>query len=111
MKDLFDYLDGEDERCGFVLHDGTIVELENIHPEPTEGFEIDPEDILRYINQIEAIWHTHPGAGSVLSGEDKLCMEIWPHLKHIVVGVDGMSVYIVEQGVVLNEDYIPREAS
>lgn len=108
MKTLFDYYDGDEERCGFILDDGSIVELKNVHPEPTNGFEIDGEDILRYISRLESIWHTHPGAGSVLSGEDKLCMEMWPQATHIIVGADGISTYKVSNGAVLSEDFLPR---
>ena len=107
MKDLFEYYEGEKERCGFVI-DGAIFELPNIHPEPTEGFEIDAGEILRYIDQIEAIWHTHPGSSSVLSGADKDYMEMWPKVSHFVVGEDGITEYKVENGVVVNANHIPR---
>lgn len=107
MKDLFDYYSGEEERCGFVI-DGAIFELPNVHPEPKMGFEIDPRDIIRYVTQIDAIWHTHPGSSSVLSGEDKRYMKMWPDVFHWVIGEDGMSKYKVEDGVVINADHIPR---
>jgi proteasome lid subunit RPN8/RPN11 len=110
MQNLFDlYEDSfEEERCGFILKDGDLIELRNSHPEPTIGFEIDPKDTLAYIDQLAAIWHTHPQEPSVLSGEDKSCMEQWPDLKHYIVGEDGVRVYVVKDGVVLNEDYFPR---
>ena len=107
MQALFNYYEGEEERCGVVVN-GEIIELVNIHPEPKEGFEIDPSDILRYITDMEAVWHTHPGASSVLSGVDKSYMEMWPDVKHFVVGEDGITEYKVENGVVLNADYTSR---
>ena len=108
MKSLFEFYEGDEERCGFILDDGQVLELKNIHPEPQKGFEIDAEEILRYISRIAAIWHTHPGSTSVLSGEDKLCMEMWPQVKHMIVGKDGITTYRVVNGAVLNEDYLPR---
>lgn len=107
MKDLFDYYEGDEERCGFVIEDA-IFELPNVHPEPKEGFEIDPAEIVRYSDQIEAIWHTHPNGSSVLSGADKSYMLMWPHVSHFVVGEDGISEYKVEDGTVLNANYTPR---
>ena len=107
MKDLFDYYEGENERCGFVI-DGAIFELENKHSEPKEGFEIDAEEILRYIDQIEAIWHTHPDAPSVLSGADKSYMIMWPEISHYIVGEEGITEYRVEDGAVINANHTPR---
>ena len=107
MRDLFNYYEGETERCGFIV-DGEIIELDNIHPEPLNGFQIDDEDILRYINDIEAIWHTHPNSTSVLSGEDKQYITWWPNVSHYIVGADGISEYKVENGVVLNANHTSR---
>lgn len=110
MLNLFDLYIPEmkEEQCGFILKDGTIVELKNIYGEPTEGFEIDPKDTLRYIDDLVGIWHSHPDSHSVLSGEDKQCMEQWPDLKHYIIGNDGIRVYVVKDGVVLNENHITR---
>lgn len=108
MKDLFEFYGGDEERCGFILSDGEVIELKNVHVEPTSGFEIDPEDILRYIDRIDSIWHTHPNSPSVLSGEDKLCMEAWPQVTHKIVGDDGITTYKVINGAVLNENHLPR---
>lgn len=110
MENLFNLYEEsfEEERCGFILKDGNVIELKNIHAEPTVGFEIDPKDILAYIDQLDAIWHTHPQDSSVLSGEDKSCMQQWPDLKHYIIGDDGVRLYMVRDGVVLNENHIPR---
>lgn len=106
-SDLFEFYSDEGaERCGFVLKDDSIVELENIHPEPQLGFEIDSVEILRYIDDLKIIWHTHPGSTSTLSGEDKNYMEMWPDVEHVIIGSDGLKVYKVQNGVVLNENYL-----
>lgn len=107
MLDFYKEEDKE-ERCGFILNDGTILEVQNIHPEPESGFEIDPQETLRYINELAGVWHTHPKAPSVLSGDDKLYMEQWPQLSHYVIGNDGMREYRIEDGVLVNANYVPR---
>ena len=110
MKSLFRFYSETDpeEVCGFVLENKRSVQVKNVHPEPTQGFEIDPEDIMSYIDRIKGIWHTHPQATSVLSGEDKQCIEQWPDVAHYIVGEDGIRKYVVENGVVVDADYIPR---
>lgn len=110
MKDLFNYYSEEDseERCGLVLISGEILELKNIHPEPSLGFEIDPEAIISYLAEMKATWHTHPKANSILSGEDHLCFSTWPDLDHYIIGKDGVRMYTVEEGAVIDADYLPR---
>ena len=109
MKSLFKYYKESDidERCGFVLGRKTV-EVDNQHPDKTNGFQIDPKDTLRYIDDITGIWHTHPGSAAVLSGEDKLCMEQWPDVAHYIIGSDGVRKYVVKDGVVVNANYVPR---
>jgi proteasome lid subunit RPN8/RPN11 len=55
------------EVCGFILKDGTVIEIPNSAIEPHNSFAMS----RRHLNErvpnpqlIEAIWHTHPG-GSV----------------------------------------------
>ena len=110
MKDLFEYyVEGEtEERCGFALNDGQVIELSNIAEDKAAGFEIDPRDTLRYIDDMSGIWHTHPNKTSVLSGQDKQCFEQWPDVDHFVIGNDGIRKYRVMEGVVVNANHIPR---
>ena len=49
------------ERVGFILEDGELVEVENVCPEPEEGFEVRGEDLVEYAERAVASWHTHPG--------------------------------------------------
>ena len=110
MKKLFEqyHSESQEEACGFILDHLYIIRLKNIHPEPTEGFEIDPQDTLRYMDRITGVWHTHPNSTSVLSGEDKACIEMWPDWDHYVVGEDGCRHYRVKDGAVIDVDYLPR---
>ena len=110
MRSLFRFYDENEveEMCGFILDKRRCVQLKNVHPEPTEGFEIDPEDTLRYLDRIKGIWHTHPNEPAVLSGHDKLCMEMWPDIPHYIIGSDGIRKYVVKDGAVVNANYTPR---
>lgn len=107
MKNLFKYYSDEklEERCGLILKDDTIVELENIHPNPEQGFEIDSSEVLRYLEQMKATWHTHPNQSSILSGEDHLCFSHWADLQHHIIGKDGISTYEVQNGAVLDANH------
>lgn len=50
----------EVETCGFVLRDGTVVQVPNYSPEPADHFVIDPEDYAAYEELgIAGIWHSH----------------------------------------------------
>jgi proteasome lid subunit RPN8/RPN11 len=102
LKELSSRLADGPERAGFVLADGTIVEHENTHPEPEQGF-LAGEDIFDSIDKdIVATWHTHPGATANLSTEDWNCFLMWPDQRHFIVGTDGVREYRIESGVVLN---------
>jgi proteasome lid subunit RPN8/RPN11 len=51
------------EACGFILHDGTIVEIRNNFHDPMRGFLMDRDQLIEKIPNPEvvyAIWHTHP---------------------------------------------------
>lgn len=113
MKNLFDYYEAEatEERCGLILKGDIIKEFPNIHPEPTKGFEIDPQEIMDHLDEMIGTWHTHPQQTSVFSGEDHICFTQWPSLTHYVIGSDGIRVYKITEGAVLDAGYIPRLVS
>lgn len=52
------------EACGFILEDGTIIEMENISHTPTRSFKMDRNELAEKLYNkaefITAIWHTHP---------------------------------------------------
>lgn len=89
------------ERCGLII-DGQVVETENIHPEPTTGFEIDPIDIIENLDHIEGTWHTHLNSTSTLSGDDYQCFIQWPDLRHYILSDQGVTQYEVREGAVIN---------
>jgi proteasome lid subunit RPN8/RPN11 len=98
------FWDPEDtkERCGFILKGNRMCEVQNTHPQPEHGFEIDPEAIIRHEDQIKATWHTHPNSDACLSEADYICFLNWPHLEHYIIGKDGVRRYVVVDGIVMN---------
>lgn len=100
LKDtLLEMYQGETERCGIILRSGEVVELDNIHSEPTEGFRLRGQDILRLEDpSTVGTWHTHPGQGSNLSQNDFNAFNAWPRLVHYIIGNDGITKYQVVQG-------------
>ncbi len=98
-----DLLNSPKERVGFVLDDSTIIEVENICADPEEGFEVRGEDLLRYIDDAVATWHTHPGETSNLSYGDHHSFLNYPDLLHHIIGTDGVTTYAVRNGKVIRE--------
>src|SRR3546814_11024753 len=76
------------ERCGFVLRDGTVVEITNVHDEPERGFRMAPARVLEYVDNPDLVgtWHTHPGGDPNLSQEDYAGFLHWPALEPLIVG-------------------------
>jgi proteasome lid subunit RPN8/RPN11 len=94
--------EGEElERCGFVLTDGEVVEVNNTHPEPEKGFVIPAASFRKYEDRIVATWHTHPKANANLSQEDYKGFSQWPQLRHYIIGVDGVRAFEVTDGLVV----------
>lgn len=106
-QDLIDHLKTKyeatgPERVGFIV-DGKVVEVENDHPLSSNFFEISIESQEAYLAKASAVWHTQPGKTSQLSYEDYLGFLNFPELKHIVIGLDGLRIYKVEDGQVLKD--------
>lgn len=101
ISDLLPLYEGPHERCGFILKTGEIVEVPNICSEPTGGFDMRGADILQFAPIAAATWHTHPGEDSNLSAGDYLTFLNWPELDHYIIGNDGVTKFVVEDGDVL----------
>lgn len=105
MQELIDKYDADgEERCGFLLQDGSIVEVKNMSTEPKDSYVIDVAEILKYEDRIKATWHTHPGLTSNLSGEDYKGFLNYPEYLHYIVGEDGVSCFSVQSGVIVRND-------
>lgn len=94
------------EICGVVRADGTVIFIANVHPNPVEGFVMEPKAFLEEVEAgAIATWHTHPASDPNLSQEDMAGFLAWPKLKHFIIGIrDGephAAEYKVENGVVI----------
>src|ERR1041384_5952908 len=100
-KRLAPYLDPNDtlERRGLILTRGRVIECQNIAEDPERGFEIPPDDLVKYEKELTGTWHTHPGESSGLSLKDTYGFLAWPKLRHFIIGTDGVSEYRVEDGI------------
>ena len=83
------------EKCGFILKDGTVINLENKHPHPNLGFLIPDSDIDQYKDDIAAIWHSHPSNDVNLSVEDYAAFLRYPDYDHHIYGLNHMAAYYV----------------
>jgi proteasome lid subunit RPN8/RPN11 len=48
-----------EETCGFVLADGSVIDVPNVAADRTELFVISPADYAQHEEQIVGIWHSH----------------------------------------------------
>lgn len=80
------------ERVGFLL-EGSLVEVKNTSPIPTEGASVSAEDVIKYCDTAIAAWHTHPGALANLSDEDYPAFKAWRNIPHLIIGSDGVRCF------------------
>lgn len=90
------------ERGGWILRDGTIVEVANASPTPNDGFAMSVDDAIAHCDEAAATFHTHPGQTANLSKEDWETFIQWPGHTHIIVGTDGVRYYNVKGAAVVN---------
>lgn len=93
------------ERCGFILKDGTIIEVENKHPTPSISFSIETESFETYADQIAIVWHTHPTSLVNLSVADYQAFLSKPQYLHMIIGRTQYAVFQVEADVVLIREF------
>jgi proteasome lid subunit RPN8/RPN11 len=61
------------ELCGFIMMDGSVVEIPNAATDPTKNFRMARWHLVARVpdpKQIFAIWHTHPNGNSTPSLND-----------------------------------------
>jgi proteasome lid subunit RPN8/RPN11 len=97
--------DDTEERCGLILKDGTIVEIDNVAEDRTNSYRMKAEDVVFFLPNTVATWHTHPDTDPNLSGEDYAGFLAWPDLRHHIIGRRNGAVvtttYEVEDGLVI----------
>lgn len=94
-------LDDKVERHGLILN-GEVIELKNTSGSPEDSCAVNSDDLFLYL-EATATWHSHPDETSNLSGADMQTFLAWPNLDHYIIGVDGITRYYVEDGILLNE--------
>jgi proteasome lid subunit RPN8/RPN11 len=96
------------ERCGLVLADGSILDVENKHPRPEVGVLFPARELVDHEHELAATWHTHPSTPSRLSQEDYIGFLQWPHIKHYIIANDGVRCYRIEDGLIVEDCYAAR---
>lgn len=105
MQQLREYYSDEGpERCGFILRDNSIVEVENLALNNNDGFEMSGKDILSYMYEAIGSWHTHPGSPSNLSMGDYDGFFNFKGMDHYIVGIDGIRRYYFKDDMLLCEE-------
>lgn len=92
------------ERCGVILMDGTIVNADNLHPEPERGFILPAKLLVENEDDLYGTWHTHPHDTANLSQTDYAGFAQWPRLRHFIIGVDGVRCFKLEDGLIVEVD-------
>lgn len=92
------------ERVGFILKSGEVVEVHNDSSSPIEGFSVSAESLLQYDGQVAATWHTHPGVSANLSAADYESFMNYPEWDHYIAGIDGIRRYFLEGGCLLQSE-------
>lgn len=82
------------EVCGFIMFDGSIIEIRNVAENPYDTFAMDLGQIGRKVDieQIAAMWHTHPGGDIRPSKADMKAIRLceWDYL---IVTADAVALY------------------
>lgn len=98
MQNLEQFLttDGP-ERCGVILDTGEVLEIPNVHPDPSDAFAM-PVEVLTASNVV-ATWHTHPRSGPNLSVADYFAFTSQPRLRHYIVSASGTWSFGMVSGI------------
>jgi proteasome lid subunit RPN8/RPN11 len=82
------------EVCGFVMSDGSIIEINNVHENPCDYFSMDLRQIRRKVDvrKIAAMWHTHPN-GDVRPSEADLQAIRLCEWGYLIVTADEVALY------------------
>lgn len=81
------------EQCGLV-YGKAVVWITNRHPNPTEHFEMDDEELLdcyREFGHPDGVWHSHPNGNPTPSNAD--VMGAIPGVPYYIVAKDRVHIY------------------
>jgi proteasome lid subunit RPN8/RPN11 len=86
------------EVCGFIMRDGSIIEIRNVAENPYDTFTMDLRQIERNVDveKIAAIWHTHPGGDIRPSKADLTAIRLceWDY---VIVTADEVALYETQE--------------
>jgi proteasome lid subunit RPN8/RPN11 len=86
------------EVCGFIMRDGSIIEIRNVAENPYDTFAMDLRQIRRRVDvtKIAAIWHTHPGGDIRPSQADMTAIRLceWDY---VIVTLDEVALYEAQE--------------
>ncbi len=104
---FWDHFSFEVEAAGFILNSGEIVKVEGVATE--DSITVSSREILAYIDDAAATWHTHTIESANLSMDDYESFVSNPHMKHFIVAVSEVRGYEVVDGQVLNLGSLSKE--
>ena len=88
------------EACGFIMCDGSIVEIRNVAVNPQRGFHMDYHDMVEKLSGreefIAGIWHTHPRGTTTPSHTDLNAIKmgaVQSNWDYWIVTADGVHLY------------------
>lgn len=67
------------EACGFILKDGSVIQIPNVASDPRRSFLMSRDDLIEMVpnpDVIEGIWHTHPRGTTTPSAGDMEMLRI-----------------------------------
>jgi proteasome lid subunit RPN8/RPN11 len=90
------------ELCGFIMVDGSVVEIPNAASDPHRDFSMARHHLVERVpnpQEVYAIWHTHPNGNPQPSLNDMRavkCGAIQPHWIYLIVTSSGVYEHIME---------------
>lgn len=90
-----------EELCGFILNDGSVIEVANIASNTKQHFKISVAILEHYLNDIAIFWHSHPSNNTNLSLEDYKAFLAFPDHEHRIYSETQYTSYYVRRGLVI----------
>jgi proteasome lid subunit RPN8/RPN11 len=99
------------EACGFIMEDGSIIEIKNISLAPLKAFKMCTRDATEKLSGtldfVAGVWHTHPKGTIHPSAEDLEGIKrgaVQPNWDYYIVTANDVHLY-------LPANYAPRDHS
>lgn len=92
------------EVCGFIMRDGSVVEIPNSAIDPHRDFAMAKHHLVDRVpnpSDVVAIWHSHPNRNPKPSKNDIYavkCQAVQQHWVYLIVTSDGVFEHQMELG-------------